>query len=162
MKKLILFSLLFLIGCSTPKLTTTTKISTVYDTITESYYNDTTIYIRTSLTRQQRKSIKDSMNHVEFLAKFTIRQLRKMYSDSLDYEIDKSKIEKKMYKDSLKFSKRSLRIVTDAYSDSLKYAKLIHNKAVTKTNQVAVWWVWALMGILIFIIIVMISKKALP
>lgn len=156
-------------GCSTPKLTTTTQIRTIYDTITESYYNDTTIYITTSLSRQERKAIKDSMNHVEKLLKIdywklkrTLKELRKINSDSLDYEHDKNKIDKKMYKDSLKFSKRSLRIVTDAYSDSLKYEKRKHNKVVKENGKRSLWWVWMGLGAIIVIIIGFIKRIYLP
>ena len=158
MKKLILFSLLFLIGCSTPKLTTTTQISTVYDTITESYYNDTTIYITTSLSRQERKALKDSMNHVESLVKienkqlkFTIKQFRKISSDSLDYENDKNQIELKYFEE-----------ITDAYKDSLKYEKRKHNKVVKENGKRSLWWVWMGLGAIVVIFLGFIKKIYLP
>ena len=116
MRNLLIISIL-IFGCSGPKQITTTKIKTIYDTVTETYYNDTIIYITTPITRQERKLVKHKLKHERIIN-----------SDSMDYKLDKYEL------------------MIDAYKDSLKYDKRKHNKVVNKEAKRTFWYVWMLFG----------------
>ncbi len=121
MKKLLIL-LIILSSCATKKpILTTTVING--DTIVKTEY--------VSLTRQERLAIKDSLKHEFKLAKVE----RLVIRDSIKYVYKTKWVDRVRYKDSVRWVVKEIKQ---------------ENKHVQKMEKNSKWWVWMLVGLLIF------------
>lgn len=137
-------------------------LKAVYDTITKECIIDTLIVIEhkeTSLTRQERLLIRDSMKHEQRIYKFKTKRI----SDSLNYELKNARIEikelreiNKSIRDSLGADLKRLKIENNTLK--IENKKIIQEQKIEykKERKNVKWYVWVLLIAFIISLILLI------
>ena len=170
MKNLIFLLFLFLLSCGTSNKAITTTETRVNDTLTQIVTTNPC----PELTRQERKALKDSMNHVQAMEKLKVKEL----NDSLDFlrkdnrnlrrnENKSNRIDRGIKKDSSKFEiqklkqeNKELKLNNKKEIDSLnaenkrlkiegKADKDLLKQQGKNEKRSVKWWVWLIIVVLI-------------